>query len=220
MLVVRIRLSGVPDLVTLYEVNIMNNIKTLLISGWFALLFLPGLALGAGFIKFDGVDGESALAPVRGENIEILSWSWGLSSPTSSLGTSGARSAIPDSQDIVVLVPARAGRAGTTTATYGGQFRITKELDKSTPKLLESLSRGELVPEITLTESQDGGDSMTVRLQNARLISVEMGSGQETLTLNFEQISVTYTPQRGQAETASFTTSGTAETTAPAVRSR
>jgi len=201
----------------LSEVNIMNNIKTLLISGLLSLLCLPGLAMAAGFIKFDGVDGESALAPVRGENIEILSWSWGMRE-------SGARSAIGDTQDIVILVPMRAGaRAGRTVAatpTHGGQFRITKDIDKTTPKLLETLSLGEVVPEITLTESQDGGDIMTVRLQNARMVAVEMGSGQETLTLNFESISVTYTPQRGQAETASFATSGTAETTAPAVRPR
>jgi type VI secretion system secreted protein Hcp len=213
MIGARIRLSGVPDLITLSEVKIMKNIKTLIISGLFALVCVPGLALAAGYIKIDGVDGESALAPVRGENIEILSWSWGMSQ-------SGARSVIGDTQDIVILVPARAGRAAPATPTHGGQFRITKDVDKTTPKLLETLSRGEVVPEITLTESQDGGDSMTVRLQNARMVAVEMGSGQETLTLNFESISVTYTPQRGQAETASFTTSGAVEATAPAVRSR
>jgi len=77
-----------------------------------------------------------------------------------------------------------------------------------------------VVPEITITQEQSRGDSVTVRLQNLRLVSMEIDNGQETLTLDYGSISITYTPQRVQGEPSSFTASGTAAAVAPAVRSR
>ncbi len=66
------------------------------------------------FLKIDGIDGESTDKDHKGE-IDVLSWSWGMSQSGSADGT-----IVPDIQEL----------------------ELTKYVDKSTPKLMEALAGG------------------------------------------------------------------------------
>lgn len=138
----------------------------------------------AGFIKFDGVDGEST---DKGHE----KWS----------------NMFSFSQSIV-----KAG-AGTGTTRRRGDvvlddIMVIKQLDKSSPKLAEAVCKGKVFPkvEIDVTASYTDDAKVTFyryELKNVQISSYQIGgdtslggdgSGPtENLSLNFEEIKVTYT---------------------------
>lgn len=88
------------------------------------------------FIKFDGVDGvdgESTHQDHKGE-IEVLSWSWGLSAPEHA-GSGGG------------------GRVGRATP---GQFTFTHLYDKASPVLASLAAAGRHVKQAFLTSRRAG----------------------------------------------------------------
>lgn len=131
---------------------------------------------GAAFIKFDGVDGEVT-------DVGHAGWSGLLS------------------------FSHRAQRIGGTTreaTTVVDPFVVSKELDKSSPKLAEAVLSGKPIPAVTLhdTRTLNGARQvyLSYELKNVLVSSYSMagnGSGDATpteqLSLNFEEIKVTYT---------------------------
>ena len=136
----------------------------------------------AGYIKFDGVDGEAQDKDHKAWS-DLVSFSQGVSQPGG--GSTGPTRRRGDAiLDDVVCV---------------------KELDKASPKLAESVCKGKVYPkvEIHLTASTTAAGRVTYyayELKNVMVTSYNIsGSGQaedvptEEFSLNFEEIKVTYT---------------------------
>ena len=160
----------------------MNTQANLGWKRWMGMLAVLALAAGtlsgAAYLKFDGVDGESTAAGHEGE-IDVLSWSWGVSNSGSSSG-GGGRAVFQD-------------------------ITISKPLDKSSPKLALACASGKNVESVMLTVRRPAGDSdpvwLTIELENVLVSSVQTAgsrgdpAGSESLSLNFEKIKITYVPQ-------------------------
>ena len=136
----------------------------------------------AAYIKFDGVDGETLDKDHKAWS-DILSFSQGVSQPGGS-ATGATR---------------RRGDAILDDVS------VSKELDKSSPKIAESVCKGKVYPkvEIHLTASYTDAGRTTYyayELKNVLVTSYNIsGSGQsedvptEQISMNFEEIKVTYT---------------------------
>jgi type VI secretion system secreted protein Hcp len=136
----------------------------------------------AGYIKFDGIEGESVDKDHKAW-INILSFSQGIHQP---------------------------GGGATGTARRRGDvilddISVSKLLDKSSPKIAESVCKGKVFPkvEIELTASYTDAGRVTYyryELKNVLVTSYSVsGAAQseeapaEDFSLNFEEIKVTYT---------------------------
>mgnify|MGYP003573668597 FL=1 len=136
----------------------------------------------AAYIKFDGVPGE-ALDKDHQKWSDLGSFQQGISQPGG--GSTG---------------PTR--RRGDVVLD---DVVCTKELDKASPKIAESICKGKIFPkvEIDVTASTTDAGRITYyryELKNVMVTSYDVsGSGQseevpvETFSLNFEEIKVTYT---------------------------
>lgn len=136
----------------------------------------------AAFIKFDGVDGEAQDKDHKNWS-DLRSFSQGAVQPGGGATGSSRRRGDVILQDI----------------------NCTKELDKASPKLAESMCKGKVFPkvEIHLTASYTDAGRVTYyayELKNVMVTSYNIsGSGQsedvpvEDFALNFEEIKVTYT---------------------------
>jgi len=136
----------------------------------------------AAYIKFDGVDGEAQDKDHKGWS-DIVSFSQGLHQPGG-----GATGATRRRGDVVVE-----------------DVSVVKELDKSSPKLAEAVCKGKVFPkvELHLTASYTDAGRQTYyayEFKNALVTGYNIGgSGQsddvpiEELSINFEEIKVTYT---------------------------
>jgi len=153
-----------------------KKLKVITITACAFALALVGYvndAEAAAYIKFDGVDGESQDAKHK-EWIEILSFS-----QTISRGDSGASvrsSAGAVFQDIV----------------------LTKELDKSSPKLAESIAMGKVFPILEFHLTSSAGTYYAYELKNVMVTSYSISGDAderptEQISLNFEEIKTTYT---------------------------
>ena len=136
----------------------------------------------AAYIKFDGVDGEAQDKDHKGWS-DLASFSQGLSQPgSSSTGPTRRRG------DVIL-----------------DDIHASKELDKASPKIAESVCKGKVFPkvEIHLTASYTDAGRVTYyayELKNVLVTHYHIsGSGQseevptEDFALNFEEIKVTYT---------------------------
>jgi len=121
-----------------------------------------GLALAASdyYLKIDGVDGESSAAPA---NIEVQSFSWGASNPTSvgSSGMSAGKVAVQDLSVTAVTAPRDAAsgqatgrRAPTSTAAAVSAAPVVAE-----PKSGDMTTFSVAVRE-SPTQSSTGGSSL------------------------------------------------------------
>jgi len=139
-------------------------------------LGLVGYAIdanAAAYIKFDGVDGEATDANHK-EWIEVLSFS-----QTIHRGDSGSS-------------------VRTTAGVVFEDIVLTKELDKSSPKLAESVATGKVIPKVEFELTSSVGTYYKYELTNVMVTSYSVsGSADEIPTeqvsLNFEEIKTTYT---------------------------
>jgi type VI secretion system secreted protein Hcp len=138
------------------------------------------------FLKIDGIDGESSDDAHEGE-IDVLAWNWGLSqSGTTQLGRGGG------------------GRGGAGKANVQ-DLSVVKYVDSASPKLMLACAKGTHLKDAVLTCLRAGGgervEFLKIELEHLIVSSVATsGSGgeerlTETVTLNFAQFKVTYTPQ-------------------------
>ena len=131
-------------------------------------------AEAAAYLKFDGVDGESTDKDHKGW-IDIESFSQTITRPNSD--STGARS-----------------RGGATL----GDIVVAKELDKSSPKLAESVLIGNVFPTVEFQLASSAGTYFTYELKNVIVTSYSISGDadqipMEEFSFNFEEIKVTYT---------------------------
>ncbi len=123
-------------------------------------------------LKLGSIKGESGASKHK-EEIEVMSWSWGASNPTSISGSGMS-----------------AGKVSMSDLSF------TKRVDKASPKLLELLVTGKHVTDATLTCSKQTGDKtpqdfLTIKLKEVYVSSYQTGgsSGEDAET---ESVSITY----------------------------
>src|SRR6185503_3172373 len=138
---------------------------------------------GAIFLKIDGIDGESGFDGHKGE-IDVLSWSWGLSQgATTHVGGGGG-----------------SGKANVQDLTF------VHSIDLSSANLLKNCFTGKHIANALLTQRKAGGDKslpfLTIKMTYVIISSVNpVGNDAtserptESVTLNFSDVEVVYKQQ-------------------------
>ncbi len=73
---------------------------------------------------------------------------------------------------------------------------ITKEIDKASPMFFQALSTNEVLSEVVINFNGASGGPKTAQkivLTNARILSVRKAGGNELITLDYQNIDVTWT---------------------------
>lgn len=129
------------------------------------------------FLKMQGVTGEANDSEHKGE-IDVVSWSWGMSAPTA-LNTGQT--------------------AGKATVS---ELHIVKRVDQASPTLMNFLKNNKLVSQAQLTVRKAGKTPLEyfkIELEKVRVTSLQTESHNEELvekvSLGFVKIKVSYTPQ-------------------------
>lgn len=133
------------------------------------------------FLKIEGVEGE-AVDHAHGGEIDVLSWSWGMSQSGSMHVGGGGGAGKVNVQDLV----------------------ITKYLDKSSPTLMKTCCSGKHYPSAILTIRKAGDqpvEYLIIEMTDVLISSVQIGASagddrlMETVSLNFAAVKQSYTPQ-------------------------
>ncbi len=134
------------------------------------------------FLKIDKIAGESIVKEHEGQ-IDILSWSWGMTQNGSTHTATGGGSGKVSVQDITV----------------------SKRVDRSSPNLVKWCTAGTAIKEATLYVRKAGGktplDYIKLSMKDVIVSSVTCsgsshGDGMdESITLNFGYFAYDYTPQ-------------------------
>ena len=134
------------------------------------------------FIKIGNVKGEST-DHAHADEIDVLSWSWGMSQSGTMHIAKGGGSGKVNIQDL----------------------SFTKWVDASTPNLMALCSSGDHISEATLTVRKAGGESpleyLKIKLSEVLVSSVSTGGSggedrlTENVTLNFGKVETFYQPQ-------------------------
>jgi len=133
------------------------------------------------FIKFDGVDGECNDKDHKGWS-DLLSMSWGLHKAGAGATGQTRRRGVATIEDVV----------------------CTKEFDKSSVKIAESVCSGKVFPKVeihdTATYAENRATFLKYDLKNVLVTSQSVsaaGAGDavptESFSLNFEEVKQTYT---------------------------
>jgi len=133
------------------------------------------------FAKLGDIKGESTDSKHKDE-IEVLSFSWGISNPASH-GASGG--------------------AGAGKATFQ-DLSIVHKIDKATPSLFAACATGEHLKDATITHRKAGKgqqEFLIVKLNDVLVTSVAHGGdtsgpASETVTLAFAKVDLEYRPQK------------------------
>ena len=129
------------------------------------------------FLKLGDITGEATAAGHEGE-IDVLSWSWGASNPT----TTGARSGLS------------AGRVAITELT------VMKMFDRSSPKLFELVTKGTHAPAAVLIvrREKDGYEYLKITLNDVRVSALQFSAANErpteSVSLSFGKVVLEYYP--------------------------
>ena len=141
----------------------------------------PALAAVDMFIKIGDIKGESADKSHKDE-IDVLSWSWGMSQSGSFHVGGGGGSGKVNIQDL----------------------SFTKWVDKSTPNLMMACSKGTHIPDATVVVRKAGDSPLeyiTLEMKKVMVTSVSTGGSggedrlTENVTLNFAHCQLTYKGQ-------------------------
>ena len=156
-----------------------------------ALVTVLGLAAAPAraddmFLQLGDIQGEST---ARGYErwIDVVSWSWGVTNPT----TVGAGTGLS------------AGRATLSDLT------LMKFADSATPKLIDGSTKGTHFPKATLAvrRASDGWEYLRIRLEEVMVSSDQLSAGgdrpAESVGLSFARFVLDYTPSPGK-KTVSF----------------
>ena len=133
------------------------------------------------FANLGDIKGESTDSKHKDE-IEVLSFSWGISNPASH-GASGG--------------------AGAGKATFQ-DLSIVHKIDKATPSLFAACATGEHLKDATITHRKAGKgqqEFLIVKLNDVLVTSVAHGGdtsgpASETVTLAFAKVDLEYRPQK------------------------
>ncbi len=143
------------------------------------LAFVVGMALAAAvdfYLKIEGIPGESTARGFENQ-VEVESWSWGMSQ----------------------AVAAR-GREGTMLADRANPqpFTFVKRIDKASPLLYKAMASGQHFPSVTLTLCRAGGDKqpyMRYVLHDCFITSIKPVAGDvpmEQVSFNYAKIEWTH----------------------------
>src|SRR5262245_49143699 len=133
-------------------------------------------------LKIGDIKGESTDDKHKDE-IDVLSWSWGMSNPTSM---------------------ATGGGGGVGKVTFQ-DIHFTHYVDKASPNLMKMCATGEHLKEATLTQRKQGKtpqEYIVIKLTDVMVSSVsDGGSGGgdqpvENVTLAFAKVDLEYKPQK------------------------
>ena len=132
------------------------------------------------FAKIGDIKGES-LDSKHKDEIELLSWSWGVSHPVSGSGGGGG-----------------AGKARFNDLSF------THKIDKASPLLLKACAAGQHLKEATITRRKAGKgqqEFLVIKMNDVLVTSVadsdESGGDQmESVTLAFAKVDLEYRPQK------------------------
>ena len=139
------------------------------------------------FFKVGEITGESTDADHKGE-IEVLSWSWGMSHAGSIAAGGG-------------------GGAGKTTFT---DLSFTHTIDRASPLLMKACATGQHIKDATLVARKAGRgqrEYLVIKLSDVIITGVQAaGAGEqptETVSMHFARVDFEYRPQRadGSADT-------------------
>ncbi len=134
------------------------------------------------FLKVDGIKGEARDAKHKDE-IDVLSWSWGMASPPPATGGGGGGAGKVSFQDL----------------------SIGKRIDAASPPLMLSCASGQHIKSALLSARKAGAgpaEYLTIKLEDVLVTSVAVGEpgpkggGTETVTLNFAKVALEYLPQK------------------------
>jgi type VI secretion system secreted protein Hcp len=133
------------------------------------------------FAKIGDIKGES-LDSKHKDEVEVLSWSWGVSRPAGPTSGSGASS----------------GKASFN------DFVITHHIDKASPLLLRACATGEHIKEATITVRKAGSKAqqeyLIVKMSDVLVSNVSQGGADvgtsETVSLVFAKVEYEYKPQK------------------------
>lgn len=142
--------------------------------------------------KHGDIQGESQDQKHKNE-IEVLSWSWGMQGK-SALG----------------------GGQATGKATMR-ELRITKKVDKASTALMSALRTNEQIKEGVLTIRKTGGSKLEffkITITDGRVMGLDVEAGDasgasdmlERVSFSFNKISIEYTPQGGDGMPLGATT--------------
>jgi type VI secretion system secreted protein Hcp len=140
------------------------------------------------FLKLDGIEGESKDHKHKGE-IEVLSFSWGISNPTT--------------------IGSATGGAGAGKAKFN-EFSIVKHIDTASPAIFQKTCEGSHIPtgQFTLTERSTGLNFYKISFEDVFISSVQPASspgGNSALEqLSFAFGNVQISASDGQGNTTSI----------------
>lgn len=161
-----------------------HSLKILSICSTVAIILAfpsPGLAAADMYLKIEGINGESQDRDHKGE-IEVLSWSWGMSQNQPATGASRRAAGAVCIEDM----------------------NLTKYHDASSADLYNALANGKHYPSATLTMRKAGQGQqnyVVIEMKNVNVRSVSTGSSgsedrmTENLLLSFQQVAGSYAPQ-------------------------
>lgn len=136
------------------------------------------------FLKIDGIDGDSTAHKHKGE-IELLSFSWGLTAKISHTGGGGGAAGKPVVQD----------------------FIIVKEMSSSSPLLMEKCCSGQHIPSVSLTlaSKETKQEYMKIKLEDVLISSYQTGAGSgggvvpmDQVSFNFRSVDIQAADRKGQ----------------------
>ena len=137
------------------------------------------------FLKIDDVKGESQDDKGHKDEIDVLSWSWGMTQSGSS----------------------HVGGGSGTSKVSVRDITIVKRVDKSTPVLIKQCCKGIHFKLAQLTVRKAGGDPLEyfkMKLHQVLISSITTGEVDqdgfmiETVGLNFAAFELEYDPQGGK----------------------
>jgi type VI secretion system secreted protein Hcp len=132
------------------------------------------------FAKIGDIKGESLDAKHKGE-IELLSWSWGVTNPAKITGSGGG-----------------AGKASFHDLSF------THKIDKASPLLLRGCATGEHLKEATITHRKAGKgqqEYLIIKMNDVLITAVsdddsKESGGLETVSMVFAKVDLEYRPQK------------------------
>jgi type VI secretion system secreted protein Hcp len=146
------------------------------------------------FLKLDGIAGESADAKHKGE-IQLLSFSWGASAPTTGSGASGSGAGKVTFQD----------------------FNFTSRTSKASPLLMVNTATGKHIDNALITVSRrsrgGGQDYIKIELTDVLVSSYEQSASNGTTpvdaaSLSYAKIQFSYLSQAADGSAGGTTTGG------------
>jgi type VI secretion system Hcp family effector len=141
----------------------MNNLYFLFIFGFvLASSVLTNDAFAAGYIKFEGLDGEAADEDHKGWS-DLVSFS---------------------------QISTRGDSTSTRTINEVSEISVVKELDKSSPKIAESIAMGKMFPKIEIHFDENDGIYHSYELTNVMISSYSMSGDASNQPI--EEISLLY----------------------------